>query len=361
MGNGGYGGQLFVRPGQADVRRDGVSAAQFEGELKEMIDAFHHFPSIVVWVPFNEGWGQYDTHRVSDWARQYDPSRLINATSGWEDRGAGDMYDTHMYPGPGMEAAGPGRATVLGEFGGHGLPVKDHLWWNKRNWGYRTFTDRDTLHEQYRKVVADVEGLIGFGLSAAVYTQTTDVEGEVNGLMTYDRAVIKFDPGELTRIHQRLYAASRKANVILADSEQQRHPWLFVRGVPAGDWTAIDFDDGNWMSGTAPFQSGREELFPTGTEWTSGGIWTRRAFELADVPANLWMKVLHGSEKGALYINGQKVLDFSNTRATRRHYRHANISQFASALRKGKNVVAIQSEAAPDNTHITDVGLYVLE
>ena len=361
MGNNGYGGDLFVRPGQADGKRDGVSAAQFEGELKEMMDSFHNFPSIVVWVPFNEGWGQYDTQRVAGWVGQYDPSRLVNATSGWEDRGAGDMYDTHMYPGPGMEDAGPGRATVLGEFGGHGLPVTDHLWWNKRNWGYRTFTDRATLHEQYLTVVSDVEGLIGFGLSAAVYTQTTDVEGEVNGLMTYDRAVVKFDAGELTRIHQRLYQASRKANMFLADSEKTRHPWLFVRGVPAGDWTSPEFDDGNWMSGTAPFQSGLDELFPTGTKWESGAIWTRRSFTLTDTPANLWMKVLHGSEKGALYINGQKVFDFSDTRPTSRHYRHADISEFAGALRQGKNVIAIQSEAGAGDGHSIDVGLYTLE
>ena len=130
---------LFVGPRDADAVRDGVSSAQFEGELQELIDNFANFPSIVMWVPFNEGWGQYDTARIAARVKQQDPTRLVNSPSGWTDRGVGDVYDAHMYPGPGMEDPGPGRATVLGEFGGLGWPVPGHLWWDRRNWGYLTF------------------------------------------------------------------------------------------------------------------------------------------------------------------------------------------------------------------------------
>lgn len=142
---------LFVAPEAAeDAKRPADSAAQWEREWKEIIEHLHNVPSIVMWVPFNEGWGQYDTARIAAWTKQLDPSRLVNAPSGWTDRGVGDVYDTHMYPGPGLENAGPGRATVLGEFGGLGWPVENHLWWTtKRNWGYRTYFSREELGARY--------------------------------------------------------------------------------------------------------------------------------------------------------------------------------------------------------------------
>ena len=166
----------------------------FRTELKAMIDSFHNHPSIVVWVPFNEGWGQFRTTEILNWTKAYDPTRIIDGASGWTDRGSGDMIDMHKYPGPGMFDIEPKRASVLGEFGGLGWPVNGHLWWNKRNWGYRTYQTREELKENYATLLEQLPALIKQGLAAAVYTQTTDVEGEVNGLMTYDRSLIKIDP-----------------------------------------------------------------------------------------------------------------------------------------------------------------------
>ena len=190
---------------EKDLELPAEARAIFRTELKAMIDAFHNHPSIVVWVPFNEGWGQFETTAVLNWTRDYDPTRLVDGASGWTDRGSGDMIDMHKYPGPGMFDVEPNRASVLGEYGGLGLPVKGHLWWNKRNWGYRTYQTSNELKMNYAQLMEQLPALKKQGLAAAVYTQTTDVEGEVNGLMTYDRSIIKFDPEWMTDLAEMLY------------------------------------------------------------------------------------------------------------------------------------------------------------
>ncbi len=178
----------------------------FEQELKEMIDARRNHPSIVMWVPFNEGWGQYDTPRIVDLVKQYDPSRLVDNASGWTDRGVGDVNDMHKYPGPGAPNNEPKRAAVLGEFGGLGLPVADHTWQSKANWSYRESKTPDELTAAYLDLIEKLHPLVDAGLSAAVYTQTTDVEIEVNGLMTYDRETIKMDAEKISAANKQLWS-----------------------------------------------------------------------------------------------------------------------------------------------------------
>jgi hypothetical protein len=197
------------RNGGADLEFTAPEDAIFRRELQALVHNLANVTSIIAWVPFNEGWGQHDTNDILQWVKSLDGSRLVNAPSGWEDRGYGDMKDMHEYPGPGMYPAVPGRASVLGEFGGLGLPVEGHLWWNKRNWGYRTFEDLAKLQTGYEELMAKLEPLVNQGLAAAIYTQTTDVEGEVNGLMTYDRKVVKFDAAKLAEWHRRIIAAGR--------------------------------------------------------------------------------------------------------------------------------------------------------
>jgi hypothetical protein len=162
---------------------------------------FNH-PSIIVWVPFNEGWGQFKTGEIVDLIREADETRLVNPTSGWTDRNAGDIRDIHAYPGPAMPEPEENRAIVLGEFGGLGLPLEGHTWQTKDNWGYRSFDSPEKLLEAYTGLIKELMPMVGKGLSAAVYTQTTDVEIEVNGLMTYDRAVVKMDSERLRRINR---------------------------------------------------------------------------------------------------------------------------------------------------------------
>ena len=183
-------GDSYIWGEMADIEKDPDADIQFRQELEAMINTKFNNPSIIVWVPFNEGWGQYNTGGITSFIRSLDPGRLVNSASGWTDRGTGDILDIHHYPEPVSPAPEEKRAIVLGEFGGLGLPVQDHTW-EQRNWGYRNMTSREDLLSRYEIFYSEVHRLVENGLSAVVYTQTTDVETGTNGLMTYDREVDK--------------------------------------------------------------------------------------------------------------------------------------------------------------------------
>lgn len=217
MPSGDMGNRWEVRPG---VIREGVekvrtpeSEAIFKTEWKEIINEFRFFPSIVVWVPFNEAWGQFKTGEITQMTRDLDATRLINSASGgnFEMEGStvvGDILDLHNYPDPVMpdpKIFGDKSIMVLGEFGGLGLPLEGHTWQQKDNWGYQSFSSAEDLKARYSALIDDLAKYIPRGLAAAVYTQTTDVEIETNGLMTYDRQVIKIALEELKKMHEKLY------------------------------------------------------------------------------------------------------------------------------------------------------------
>lgn len=199
-------GDRLMGPGEGEFQRSPESAAVFERELQRLVDTHFNSPSIVMWVLFNEGWGQYDTARLTTWLQEYDPSRLVNSTSGWTDMRVGDVQDMHHYPDPLFPVADYKRASVLGEFGGLGLPLEGHTWLGKDNWGYAQYTDVPTLLEEYTGMIKKLQYFKRErGLVAAVYTQTTDVETEVNGIMTYDRAVIKMGVEAIQELNQMLF------------------------------------------------------------------------------------------------------------------------------------------------------------
>ena len=191
-----------------DLNKNTGESIQFEKELRKMINIHFNSPSIVVWVPFNEGWGQYDTCRISDLVKGLDPTRLVIPTSGWSLRNCGDIYDIHTYEVDlKIPAYHKDRATVIGEYGGIGFPIKKNLW-NPDiiNWGYQTYNNQEDLLKNYEYKFNQIRQMKEkHGLSAAVYTQTTDVEGEVNGLLTYDREVIKIPAKVLNEMHSSLY------------------------------------------------------------------------------------------------------------------------------------------------------------
>ena len=188
-----------------EVIRSAASEANYRKEWKEIIDCLYSYPSIAVWVPFNEAWGQFKTPEIVAWTKEYDPSRLVNPASGGNHYTCGDILDLHHYPGPNMFLYDPRRATVLGEYGGIGLVVEGNTWVNdKKNWGYVKFNTSDEVTNEYIKYGKHLLELIRKGFSAAVYTQTTDVEGEINGLMTYDRKVIKMNEAKVREINQQI-------------------------------------------------------------------------------------------------------------------------------------------------------------
>ncbi|MCO5051015.1 MAG: beta-galactosidase [Verrucomicrobiae bacterium] len=186
-----------------EMQRTPESAQIYERELKALVAGRYNHPSIVVWVPFNEGWGQFDTVRILNLTKQLDPTRLVDGASGGNHFPAGDIIDHHQYPGPGLPPKVADRAMVLGEFGGLGLPLPGHTWQDEKNWGYRSFTNATELTAAYVDLLQKLHPLVkSDGLSAGIYTQTTDVEVEVNGLMTYDRAIIKMDVDAVRQANQ---------------------------------------------------------------------------------------------------------------------------------------------------------------
>lgn len=211
MPSGDLGNRWENRPGifgrATDKDRTAESEAIYKEEWKEIMQDFHNFPSIVIWVPFNEAWGQFKTKEIVEWTMAKDPSRLVNTASGGNFEPVGPIIDLHNYPEPLMPDPliyGKDRIIVLGEFGGLGLPVKDHNW-QEKNWGYQTFKNGDDLLKRYSEFTERFPRLIANGLSAAVYTQTTDVEGEINGFMTYDRKEIKMSVAGLKALHDKIY------------------------------------------------------------------------------------------------------------------------------------------------------------
>lgn len=215
MPSGDMGNNWDMRPGIVgianDKQRTAESEAIFKKEWKAIMDSKINFPSIVVWVPFNEAWGQFKTKEITEWTMGYDPSRLVNSASGGNFEVVGHIIDLHNYPAPCMpdpNLFGKDQIIVLGEFGGLGLPLEGHTWQSKDNWGYRSFPNKEELLNQYTTFMNAFPALIKQGLSAAVYTQTTDVEIETNGLMTYDRKVVKMPEQKLQSAHQGLYDAS---------------------------------------------------------------------------------------------------------------------------------------------------------
>lgn len=182
--------------------RSPESEKLYRDEWKEIMDYLYSYPSIAVWVPFNESWGQFKTEEIVKWTKDYDPSRLVNPASGGNHYPVGDILDLHNYPGPDMYLYDAQRVTVLGEYGGIGLALDEHLWLKEKNWGYVQFKTSDEVTDEYIRYAEQLKEFIKKGISAAVYTQTTDVEMEINGLMTYDRKVIKFDEARIKKINQ---------------------------------------------------------------------------------------------------------------------------------------------------------------
>ncbi len=210
MPSGDLGNRWENRPGilgrATDKDRTPESEGYYRKEWNEIMNDLYNFPCIVVWTPFNEAWGQFKTVEIAEWTKQKDPSRLVNSASGGNFYNVGDIIDLHNYPDPAMprpDIFGKDRALVLGEFGGLGLPVDEHTW-QQKNWGYQSFKSNDSLFMRYKTLTDRLAELIPLGLSAAVYTQTTDVEGEVNGFMTYDRKVMKMPLDKLNTVNSKV-------------------------------------------------------------------------------------------------------------------------------------------------------------
>ena len=351
-------GDRHIGGNQPDLKRSAESAANYRREWKEVIDAYGNHPCIVAWVPFNEGWGQFETNKVLAWTKRYDPTRLLDGPSGWTDRGQGDMHDMHRYPGPAMPTPEEKRAVVLGEFGGLGLPLQGHLWWNKKNWGYRTYKSKDELRRNYDRLIKNLRPLIGKGLAAAIYTQTTDVEGEVNGLMTYDRGVIKLDSDHMAKMHARLYEPQpifiTKVVVPTSEANGKGQMWRYTTNEPDSGWHKPYYDDSAWKQGAGGFGEPNTPGALVRTRWKTKQIWLRRTFDLKTVAfANLELRV-HHDEDADIYINGQRVATLSGYQTGYVDVEFDDKSK--QVIRRGVNTLAVHCRQTGGGQYI-DVGL----
>ncbi len=342
-----------------DSARDPAAKANFRRELQAMIDARWNHPSIIVWVPFNEGWGQHDTCDVVSWIKEYDPSRLVNEASGWTDNGCGDLSDMHNYPGPGMRPVEERRAGVLGEFGGLGLPLAGHTWQAEKNWGYVAYPDRESLTDAYVALLAKLRPLVGQGLCAAVYTQTSDVEIEVNGLMTYDREVAKVDVDRAAAAARKLYLPPPKVSVLVPTSEHGPQTWRYTLRTPPSDWTAPEFDDSGWEAGPGGFGAEGTPGAVVRTPWKTAEIRLRRSFELPTVPQQGEVQlIIHHDEDAEVFLNGKKICSLSGYTT---NYQVVPLDAASAGLLKaGKNVLAVHCRQSTGGQYI-DLGLAVVE
>lgn len=178
---------------------------QFEDELFEMIDCLYNSTAICCWVPFNEAWGQFDAKRIGDAIKAYDPSRFVDHASGWYDQKGCDFKSMHKYILPVVLPKYDGRPIVLSEYGGYSQKLRNHVWNWEKSFGYQMYSSKESLSEAYRKLhEKQVIPQIKKGLCATVYTQVSDVEFEVNGILSYDREIVKLDENMIREINSKL-------------------------------------------------------------------------------------------------------------------------------------------------------------
>jgi hypothetical protein len=326
---------------------------QYEAELHRLVETHWNHPSIIMWVVFNEGWGQYDTERVTRMTKGWDPTRIVNNASGWTDRGVGDVIDMHNYPGPGSPKPEAARAAVLGEFGGLGLPVKGHTW-TTQSWGYQGMADQNQLTQRYETLLARAWQLKNDpGLCAAVYTQLTDVETECNGLYTYDREILKVDAKRAAAANLGRAKLPPPPVAVVPTSAVTPATWRFTTDQPAQGWNQPGFDDSAWRSGPGGFGTTMTPGSSVGTQWRTSDIWLRREVELKSVPKSLSLSI-HHDEDVQVYLNGVEALSEDGYLSA---YEERPIKPEAlAALKPGKNVIAVHCHQTTGGQYV-DLGL----
>jgi len=326
---------------------------QFESELHRMMEQLSNHPSVVMWVLFNEGWGQFDTERLVRAVKLSDPTRLVNNASGWTDARVGDVIDLHSYPDPLTPATESSRASVLGEFGGLGLAVEGHKW-SDRTWGYQGVENMETLTERYCAMIDKVWSLQkSSGLAAAVYTQLTDVETECNGFLTYDREVLKVDVDRVHEVNSR-HPPMEAGAMLVPNAQSGLFFWRYTIARPSDGWMLPDFDASDWKQAPGGFGTRETPGAHVNTEWNSIDIWLRREFTLrAPIPRKLSL-IIHHDEDAEVYLNGVLAARLSGFTVG---YKVIELTEEAqAALRPGTNWIAIHCHQTRGGQYI-DAGL----
>ncbi len=334
-----------------------VDKPEFETELHDLVTTHWNSPSIIMWDIFNEGQGQYDTSRLVRMVKQLDPSRLVNEASGGGYFGSGDVADIHSYPPPGCPPPSATQALACGEYGGIGMFVKGHTW-RETGGGYTNVTDPVALEELYGAFTAQLKSFRDEkGMSAAVYTQLTDVETELNGLLNYDRT-FKCDPAAIAKANRFQYPVPTYRE-ILATSEKASQSWKYTIATPAADWFKPSFDDTAWQQAPGGFGTDPPGHGIIGTPWTTADIWLRRTFHPGALTpeqiARLVVRDYH-DEDIAVYINGILAYSAPGFIAS---YEYKPVSKPAkqSLMANTENTLAVHCHQTTGGQYI-DVGLF---
>lgn len=353
-----------------------VESQSFIREFKNLMDQLFNFPSIVQWVIFNEGWGQHDTPNMIDWVNFYDPSRL-HSISGWMDYGRGDLCDIHRYPGPGkIDNAGGYRPLVLGEYGGVGYVVKESVWpAETKRMHYQNASDINQYTSDYERIAYQLRILKEQGLSAAIYTQISDVEGEINGIMTYDRKHSKIPVERLRQINDLIMDVPVVLKDVMPNSEKEAQIWKYTnRWEWTGPgWEKDGYDTRQWQEGpgffghirpgssvhNTPFTEKCSFAHTPKTDWHTSQIWIRREIELEDIPENPIFYIWYFTE-AEVYINGSLVLKVKGRNAPYPLCEYHRFTENAKkALRKGRNLIAVHCKnTGGKHVQAIDLGIY---
>lgn len=334
-----------------------IDVPQFRTELQRMVTNHWNSPSIIMWVVFNEAQGQHDTAALVAEVKALDPSRVVNQASGGNFVGVGDVLDVHAYPDPGYPTSTT-QSLVCGEYGGVGLGITNHTW--AAGWGYVGASDGDDLAAKFENFSSLLSDFIqNHGLSAAVYTEITDVETELNGMLTYDRKVLK---PNLRRMQAAILAPLSRYNysTVLPSSQTTAQTWKYTTTSPAANWYATNFSDTAWSSGSGGFGTAGTPGAVIGTTWNTADIWLRRTFNPGALTAqqlsNLVVNV-HHDEDVDVYING--VLAYSASGFTSSYSRFSLTEAGRAALKlSAVNTLAVHCHQTTGGQYV-DVGFDV--
>ena len=336
----------------------------YRTQLAAMIDHLENHPSIVMWVIFNESQGKHDTEELVKLVRRADPTRIVNEDSGYfhSYEAHGDMDDRHPYPAPRLFPRHEDKAFALGEYGGIGLKIGDNNPWQEQGWGYTNTSSSEELENLYAQYADTLRGFRDeHGLTSAIYTQITDVEIEINGLLTYDRQ-LKVDPKWIAKAN-RFEWAGPVYTPIINNSQDGTPDYLYTFDKPGDDWMQPDADTRGWHRSRGGLGT---QMTPgigrIGKEWNGSDVWLRRSFrlpELRDEQLDQLVLHLYHDEDAKVYINGVPALEREGFVTTYTQYPISDEAR--EALKPGEeNVIAIHCRQTTGGQYV-DVGMGTID
>jgi hypothetical protein len=349
-----YPGRQFVPPP--------IDKQAYELELRRMVETHRNVPSIIQWETFNEGQGQFDTEKMVNLVRSLDPSRTIDEASGGVIFGFGDINDVHSYPEPAVRPCNGRQAMVCGEFGGIGYLIADHSW-QREGKSYVEVSTAPDLRYLYAEFMQQVQPLVDIeNLSAAVYTELTDVMTEINGLLTYDR-VPKLPLEQIQQINSFQFPSVAYKDIVPTSAEQPQL-WKYTMDKPDGDaWRGLGFDDGQWKQGPGEFGNHGNHI---GTPWSGPNLWLRKHFNLGTLTSqqvDALVLTIYRQTGMEIYINGVETnVQHGNDRAFESTFEHRPMNTAArnAIIMNGDNVIAVHCRGAR-NQQMFDLGLSIRE